>query len=399
MSGDLSLSQVPQILCIDDDPDVLDGLQLSLRRQGEVHVAPDGNSGLILAAQLPRLAVVICDMRMPDRSGADVLAVFSERHPEVTRILLTGYADLPSAIAAVNQGHIFRFLSKPTSAEILHKAVSDGVAQYRLVIAERQLLEQTVRGSVAALSEALALASPAVFGQARRVRNLLRDCLQILHGQGDWMLESAAFLINLGLVALPWSVQEKILNRHPLSDEEAQQLDKAHLATMTMLNNIPRLEALRDVLRLVEPKVGGQMETPPAEHPALRERAELLRSVIRYVSYESSGFTVAAALQRLHEDWLLPASWFAALEQTAKQSDQVDCQVSLPLNLLRPGMVLNKAIYTPSGILVAPAGYQLSEGFTLRLMALLPNALSEVFPVRVPAHLSEYADLLKWRNE
>lgn len=399
MTEDNAASQAPQILCIDDDPDVLDGLQLSLRRQGEVHVAPDGDSGLILAAQLPRLAVVICDMRMPDRSGADVLADFRERHPAVTRLLLTGYADLPSAVAAVNQGHIFRFLSKPASAEILHRAVSDAVAQHRLVMAERQLLEQTLKGAVAALSEALALASPAVFGQAKRVRHLASACWQAQHGDSDWMLESAAALINLGLVALPWPLQEKILNRQSLSPDEAAQLARAHQATMTMLGNIPRLEPLRDVLRLLEPGVGGDMESPPAAHALLRARADLLRGVIRYVSYESAGLAVNAALAQVRQELTLPTAVFETLAETVRQSDQVDCQLSLPLNLLRPGMVLNKALYTPSGILVAPAGYQISEGFSLRLMALLPNAQREVFPVRVPAHLAAYADLLKWRHE
>ena len=387
MNSPLSL-QSPQILCIDDDPDLLDGLALSLRRLGEVHTAPDGDNALILAAQLPRLAVVVCDMRMPGRNGAEVLSAFREQHPETTRILLTGYADIPSAISAVNQGNLFRFLSKPASNDVLQKAVYDGIKQHQLVIAERQLLTQTLRGSVEALSEALAMSSPAVFGQAKRVATLVKACAEEQYGQSDWMMESAAFLINLGLVGLPTEVQEKVLERQQLDLAEKELLDQAHLRTMHLLTNIPRLEQLRDLLRFIQPKTGGQLETPT-------EKAALIRAIIVYVSYESAGQTMPSALNKIMQKHPLSERLLAVIRKQVGDSLLVDCQVSLPINLLRPGMILNKALYTPSGIMVAPAGYQIMEGFSLRLMALLPKAKVQLYSVRIPSHMAEYASLLK----
>ncbi len=394
MNSPLSL-QSPQILCIDDDPDLLDGLALSLRRLGEVHTAPDGDNALILAAQLPRLAVVLCDMRMPGRNGAEVLSAFREQHPETTRILLTGYADIPSAISAVNQGNLFRFLSKPASNDVLQKAVYDGIKQHQLVIAERQLLTQTLRGSVEALSEALAMSSPAVFGQAKRVATLVKACAEEQYGQSDWMMESAAFLINLGLVGLPTEVQEKVLERQQLDLDEKELLDQAHLRTMHLLTNIPRLEQLRDLLRFIQPKTGGQLETPTDQHGLLREKAALIRAIIVYVSYESAGQTMPSALNKIMQKHPLSERLLAVIRKQVGDSLLVDCQVSLPINLLRPGMILNKALYTPSGIMVAPAGYQIMEGFSLRLMALLPKAKEQLYSVRIPSHMAEYASLLK----
>lgn len=394
MNSPLSL-QSPQILCIDDDPDLLDGLALSLRRLGEVHTAPDGDNALILAAQLPRLAVVVCDMRMPGRNGAEVLSAFREQHPETTRILLTGYADIPSAISAVNQGNLFRFLSKPASNDVLQKAVYDGIKQHQLVIAERQLLTQTLRGSVEALSEALAMSSPAVFGQAKRVATLVKACAEEQYGQSDWMMESAAFLINLGLVGLPTEVQEKVLERQQLDSAEKELLNQAHLRTMHLLTNIPRLEQLRDLLRFIQPKTGGQLETPTDQHGLLREKAALIRAIIVYVSYESAGQTMPSALNKIMQKHPLSERLLAVIRKQVGDSLLVDCQVSLPINLLRPGMILNKALYTPSGIMVAPAGYQIMEGFSLRLMALLPKAKEQLYSVRIPSHMAEYASLLK----
>lgn len=394
MNSSLSL-QSPQILCIDDDPDLLDGLALSLRRLGEVHTAPDGDNALVLAAQLPHLAVVVCDMRMPGRNGADVLSAFREQYPETTRILLTGYADIPSAIAAVNQGNLFRFLSKPASNDVLQKAVYDGIKQHQLVIAERQLLTQTLRGSVEALSEALAMSSPAVFGQAKRVATLVKACAEAQYGQSDWMMESAAFLINLGLVGLPAAVQEKVLERQSLDLAEKELLDQAHIRTMRLLTNIPRLEQLRDLLRFIQPKTGGQLESPTDQHGLLREKAALIRALIVYVSYESAGQTMPSALNKIMQKHPLSERLLAVIRKQVGDSLLVDCQVSLPINLLRPGMILNKALYTPSGIMVAPAGYQIMEGFSLRLMALLPKAKEQLYSVRIPSHMAEYASLLK----
>ncbi len=74
-------------------------------------------------------------------------------------------------------------------------------------------------------------------------------------------MESAAFLINLGLVGLPTEVQEKVLERQQLDLDEKELLDQAHLRTMHLLTNIPRLEQLRDLLRFIQPKTGGQLIT------------------------------------------------------------------------------------------------------------------------------------------
>jgi len=87
-------------------------------------------------------AVVVSDMRMPGMNGAEFLAKAREKAPDTVRMLLTGHADLDTAIEAVNQGNIFRFLTKPCEKEVLVKAIQSGVAQYRATAADKETVKK-----------------------------------------------------------------------------------------------------------------------------------------------------------------------------------------------------------------------------------------------------------------
>ncbi len=89
------------------------------------------------------------DMRMPGMDGATVLTRARAVQPDTVRVLLTGQADMEDAVAAVNDGNIFRFLIKPCPRPVLVRALTDAVDQHRMITAERVLLERTLRGSVA----------------------------------------------------------------------------------------------------------------------------------------------------------------------------------------------------------------------------------------------------------
>ena len=103
----------PKILCVDDEPQVLEGLRDSLR-EFEVSVATSGAEGLQLLRGDPTgFSIVISDMRMPNMGGADFLRAARVVAPDAVRMLLTGHADLQDAIRAVNGARLFRFLAKP----------------------------------------------------------------------------------------------------------------------------------------------------------------------------------------------------------------------------------------------------------------------------------------------
>src|ERR1044071_1109320 len=109
----------PRILCVDDEPRVLEGLTLHLRKDYEVHSASSGEDALRKLRELKRINVIVSDMRMPGMDGATLLAQVMVLYPDVTRILRTGEPGPDAAVSAVNRGNIFRFLTKPCAPEQL----------------------------------------------------------------------------------------------------------------------------------------------------------------------------------------------------------------------------------------------------------------------------------------
>ncbi|MCP4965099.1 MAG: response regulator [bacterium] len=128
----------PRVVCVDDEPRVLKGLRRRIGRDYDVATAESGPEALTLMRSAEPFQVIISDMRMPGMTGAQFLAQARTEFPDTVRILLTGQSDLDDAILAINDGHVFRFLSKPCPPEVLMPALEEGVEHYRLIQAERE---------------------------------------------------------------------------------------------------------------------------------------------------------------------------------------------------------------------------------------------------------------------
>lgn len=131
-----------RVLFVDDEVSALRGYQRVLHGEFSVSTALGGEQGLAAIQANGPYAVVVSDMRMPGMNGAEFLGRVRERAPETVRMLLTGYADLQSAIQAVNQGNIFRFLTKPCEKEELVKAINQGLEQYRSTITQKEIVKK-----------------------------------------------------------------------------------------------------------------------------------------------------------------------------------------------------------------------------------------------------------------
>ena len=108
-----SEAQLPTILCVDDEPNILSSLRRLFRAKGfQVRIAEGGQAGLALMESEP-IDLVISDMRMPEMDGAQFLAQVRERWPDTIRMLLTGYSDVTAIIDAINRGEIYRYITKP----------------------------------------------------------------------------------------------------------------------------------------------------------------------------------------------------------------------------------------------------------------------------------------------
>ncbi len=128
------------LLLVDDEPSILSALRRLLRPLGhKVLLAESGAAALAILAQEP-VDLVLSDMRMPGMDGAQLLQAVRERWPEVARLLLTGYADIGSTIAAINQGEIQRYIAKPWDDQELLLAVREGLERRRLRQENQRLL-------------------------------------------------------------------------------------------------------------------------------------------------------------------------------------------------------------------------------------------------------------------
>lgn len=129
-----------KVLFVDDEPEVLKSFQRRFRSSFEVDVALGGAEALAAIAKRGPYTVIVSDYRMPEMDGVEFLSKASELTPDSIRIMLTGQPDLELAIKAVNEGRIFRFLTKPCPPEIVAKAVTDAMKYHQLVQAEREVV-------------------------------------------------------------------------------------------------------------------------------------------------------------------------------------------------------------------------------------------------------------------
>src|SRR6202789_994092 len=193
-------------------------------------------------------AVIVSDMRMPGMDGATLLKHVKQLYPETTRILLTGEPGRDAAIAAVNEGQIFRFLTKPCPPDQLRSAIEAAVAHHRLLIAEKVLLQETLIGCIRALVDVLAITNPVAFGRATRVKRLATELSASLGNANFWQLEAAAMLSQIGYISLPIELVEKLYYGKRLTADERVLADGAPQVAQKLLSHIPRLEAVMEIL-------------------------------------------------------------------------------------------------------------------------------------------------------
>lgn len=197
------MNRIGRVLCVDDDPQLLAGLSRNLRRHFPVTTAEGAKEALALLRKDRSYAVVISDMRMPGMDGAAFFGEAKLLVPNAVRILLTGEADMSAVIAAVNDGRIYRYLTKPIEKDMLVQAVSAAMAQYRLIVEQDAAVDESLRGTVDFLCNSLALASVASWGRAVRTRRRVAALVDALGLSGGLSLEAAAVIAEA--LALPGS--------------------------------------------------------------------------------------------------------------------------------------------------------------------------------------------------
>jgi response regulator RpfG family c-di-GMP phosphodiesterase len=368
----MNREQLPLVLCVDDEPRVVEGLALHLRRDYNVVTANGAHAALQLLKVHGAPTVIVSDMRMPGMDGATLLKHVRHLYPETTRILLTGDPGRDVAVAAVNEGQIFRYLTKPCPADKLRTAIEAGVAQHRLLIAERVLLQETLLGCIRALIDVLAITNPVAFGRATRVKRLAADLAIAAGSSGFWQLEAAAMLSQIGYISLPTELVEKLYYGTHLTPEERVLADGAPQVAQKLLSHIPRLETVMEIL------TASRDVKSDLPEGLVKLGADILRLVIEYDSLIAQGHpidgaiaAVRAQMQR-HDSKLVERleAQVGALSEVQKLTEVAVCDVT-------PGMVFMDDLRTHIGTLLVPKGFEVTETFLERARNFGPGILQE----------------------
>lgn len=363
----------PHILCVDDEPRVVEGLAMVLRKEYEVHTASTAEQALHKLRDVSNLAVVISDMRMPKMDGATFLHQAMLRRPDTARILLTGQADRDEAIRAVNEGQIFRFLVKPCPSEQLRMAIEAGVIHYRLQNAERSILQETLLGCIKSLMEVLAVANPVAFGRAGLIKHRAMDFATRLGTPDFWQLEAAALLSQLGYAALAPDLLEKVYHGQPLTAGEQEQVNAIPDMANRLLEHIPRLEPVIQIL--------ATLKWSDAQIAALGDgtvglSTRILGLILEYDAWIARTNSHDIACEHLRSrQGRYGSKLIENLDACAFPSEARQPQTEILLRHVEPGMILLQELRNSAGVLITPRGFEVTRTFVDRLANIAPELL------------------------
>jgi len=413
----------PRVLLVDDERNILSALRRALRGEGyRIRVAEGGPQALALLEQEPA-DLVVSDMRMPEMNGAEFLAEVARRWPRTIRILLTGYADLESTVAAINEGRIYQYLSKPwednhlrltlrralreqaleaererLSRELaernarleelnrtLERRVEERTEEIRqtaaMVDAAYAELKQTFATAMQVFAGVVELAEGSCTGHGRRVAELAERIAQAmgLDEVERQDLYHAALLHDVGKIGMPEAVV-----RRPQSELTKAQLELLRTHPLRGESVLLPLPQLRDVARIIRSHherfdgtgypegllgehipLGARILAVADTYCALREG----RLVPGEVSAAQAREFIAKNRFSRFDPQVVEAFLGLAVEEPPASPPPGERRLVLSAAELTEGMEVAEDLYGHNGLLLLRKGVRLSAGIIERLRA------------------------------
>ena len=379
-----------KVLCVDDDANILTGITRNLRKQFEIDTAVGALAALKMIEKDCPYAVIVSDMQMPGMSGVEFLNITKQKYPDTVRVMLTGNADQKTATDAVNRGQIFQFLNKPCPPEKLAEVLTSGIKHYRLITAERELLENTLNGSVKVLMEILSLSDPASFGRGQAVRDQARQVAEVLELKSMWELDLAAMLCPIGCVSLPAELNQKARTELDLTGAEKDALARVPQVGHDLLSKIPRLEAVARIVLYQNKNFDGTgFPSDALKGDEIPMEARIIRALADLAHLEARKIPKFKALEQMrqqpgHYDLKVLDAVARSFElSTATKPDATaKGQVALDFPDLRAGHVLSADIMTKQDILIVGAGTQITPLILERL-----RNFASISGLKLPIHV------------
>jgi response regulator RpfG family c-di-GMP phosphodiesterase len=424
------------LLFVDDEQNILSALNRLFRKSGHrILTATSGARGLEILEQEP-VDLVVSDMRMPEMDGAAFLEQVYRRWPDVTRLLLTGYSDIESTIAAVNKGQIYRYLQKPWEEYDLQLTVHHALEAKRLAREQQKLetlirkqnlalkeLNQSLEAKVAARTQDLQRAAERlqeahdtlkksytatveVFANLIEMRKtgVATDARQVasqahalaLHlGMSESEARHVLFaglLHDIGKIGLPDHLIDKPYNA--LTAPERAQVAQHPALSETLLMAIAPLQDAARIIRTHRERPDGKGYPDGLQGDQIPSGARILGVVNDYYELQlgliaPERYTASQAQQFLRENRQrryhgpVVDAFLEWLETTADQT-ATEAEQCVGVTVLRPGMVLTRDVYTRGKLLLLAKGHVLDETIVAKLSTMETRGEEWRFYVRMP---------------
>lgn len=376
------------LLFVDDEPTTLDLLSYLFTHEGYIVLTAHSAEAALKVMSANTVSLVIADQRLPGMSGVELLKVVRQNWPDAFRIILTASGDMQTAIDSINQGHVFRYMSKPWDNQELRAAVRDGVQRYELLLRNRQLGMRIVRqtSQLRTLNESLELKvaerTAEIDAKRHELENTLVEVVKTLSGILEMRgvgPKGHALHVSQGC--------ESVIEKMHLPDEERRNVSMAAL-----LHDLGKV-ALPDELVRKESYAFNRNEAALfREHPMLGQSIlsgirclEDVGRIIRHQSewYNGSGYpdglagesipigsrilAVVAFYEERHDlpgleqvkgrrfDPRVVDAFVTCLNEQAADARRAVLRPIMPHELME-GMVLVNDVYTGRGLLLVTGG-------------------------------------------
>jgi response regulator RpfG family c-di-GMP phosphodiesterase len=375
-----------KVLFVDDDPNILVTFRASFRKKFDLDLAEGPAEALEKLKSGQRYAVIVSDQKMPGMSGMDFLGLAHKIAPTSVRIMLTGHGDFSLAMDAVNRGQLFRFLQKPCPTDDLERAVKAGLRQHRLMMSEKVVLRQTLKGTVELLTEIVSLVNPEAFGRSQRIKRHMTALVEVMGIGNAWIYELAGMLSQLGCILLPESALAKLQKGKPLEGEEIQLFEMHPTLGAELLKKIPRLAKVAEMVAYQEKNYDGTGIPPDAvKEETIPLGARMLKLVLDYDT----------ALMRRKK----PSAAFADLEEHIERYDPELLYYlegclgkaahytlkDMSITELYPGIILDETVSTDDGVVVCRKSMEVTASMIAKLKAFQQRSpIRQPFKVLVP---------------
>jgi CheY-like chemotaxis protein len=348
-----------RIMVVDDSVVIRRLVTKALGDDPMLEVVGTASNGAIGLQRIPELKpdLITLDIEMPDMNGLEMLKRVRQE-----------YTDLSAAMDAVNEGHIYRFLTKPCAKEAMVAAITSGVEQYNLIRSEKELLEKTLLGSIKVLTDFLSAANPAAFARSLRIAHFVCHMAKHVGIEFGWRLEAAAMLSQLGCVTLDMELIHKALDGATLSVDEQARFEAHARTAMRLLEGIPRLEVTSWIIgqQYTRQIQDDAPDVPDASKNEIVLGAKILKLAVAFDQLRvkiSDQEAIARLHSRISEFGL---EVIEALRVIPPMRGRMEARRVSSLRLTK-GMVLDQDVRNKQGLLLVAKGQELNGALLVKL--------------------------------